>query len=110
MPNQIRVVFNDFPKIAAELPAKTGAAVTETATAIESAAKAAVPVLTGTLQASIQAEPTGPSTATVSASAPYAGFVEYGTGRGPAQPFLTPAAHQQEPALITRIQAALGTM
>ena len=65
------------------------------AVAIEERAKELVPVDTGALQESIHVEK-GDSAGQyqVVADMPYAAFVEYGTGRGPAQPYLTPAWRQ----------------
>lgn len=50
-------------------------------------AKAMVPVDTGQLQDSIQS-----NAESVTVSAPYAAYVEYGTSNMPAEPFLRPAA------------------
>jgi HK97 gp10 family phage protein len=59
-------------------------------------AKQLCPVDTGALRASIRLEPDSPElTMTVKAgggAVDYAAFIEYGTSRSAAQPFLTPAA------------------
>jgi HK97 gp10 family phage protein len=49
------------------------------------------PVDTGRLRDSIQARQLGPLAWEVSAEAPYAEFVEYGTSTNPAQPYFRPA-------------------
>lgn len=54
-------------------------------------AKEIVPVRTGRLRDSIVASKSGKGEAEVTASAPYSIFVEMGTSRAPAQPFLRPA-------------------
>jgi HK97 gp10 family phage protein len=57
---------------------------------VESHAKAIVPVDTGALKGSIKAAVIG-SNAVVEASMPYAGYVEWGTRKMAAQPYLRPA-------------------
>jgi HK97 gp10 family phage protein len=49
------------------------------------------PVKTGRLRGSIVARRLGPMSWEVSAEAPYAAYVEYGTSRAPAQPYFRPA-------------------
>jgi HK97 gp10 family phage protein len=76
-------------------------AVRQQAKAVEQAAKNNVPVRTGTLRNSIHTETTGGgSSGSISASVvtteKYAGFVEFGDGRGPPQPFMGPALDSQE--------------
>jgi HK97 gp10 family phage protein len=56
-------------------------------------AKAACPVLTGKLQASIDNEVIG-DTARVGSNVEYAGYVEEGTRRMAAQPYLRPALYR----------------
>ena len=53
-----------------------------------------VPVDNGALQGSIDARATGEYSASVTASAPYAAMVEYGTSKMAAQPYMLPAAHR----------------
>jgi HK97 gp10 family phage protein len=49
------------------------------------------PVRTGYLQSTIYGKVTGPLEAELGATADYAGFVEWGTGRMSAEPYLRPA-------------------
>lgn len=107
MPNQIRVVSNRFPEIAAQLASGAGKAVQETSTAIAATARSLAPKLTGTLAGSIEVQSTGPTSAEVTATAPYALYVEFGTGHGPAQPFMTPAGEQGRPLLTDAVQRNL---
>lgn len=65
-------------------------AVARSGLSIEAGAKAIVPVDTGTLKNSIAAR-TGGLTATVTASTEYAIFVEQGTSKMSAQPYMGPA-------------------
>ncbi len=57
---------------------------------VAEAARGACPVDTGRLRASIEVSADGNS-ASVTAGAPYAAYVEFGTWKMAAQPFLTPA-------------------
>lgn len=88
------------PKIAGPL-AKM--AVKKTAKDIEATAKTLSPVDTGNLRSSIKSSDLrsvsqdSPS-AEVNASANYATYVELGTSRMAAQPFMGPAADKHEPA------------
>jgi HK97 gp10 family phage protein len=61
---------------------------------VQDAAKALVPVDTGFLRDSIDMAVEGGTTtanAEIGATAPYGGFVEYGTSTNPAQPYMRPA-------------------
>ncbi|MEM4417831.1 MAG: HK97 gp10 family phage protein [Nitrososphaerota archaeon] len=58
---------------------------------VEAAARELCPVRTGRLRASIKAGREGPLRYVVEASAPYAGYVEFGTSRMPPKPFMGPA-------------------
>lgn len=88
----VQVVFNNFPKLAAALPREVGIIVKETVLGIEETAKRAVPVDTGKLRASLQGEMTGPTSGQVGTNIEYAPYVEFGTEKMGAQPYLTPAA------------------
>jgi len=68
------------------------------AEAVADLAEQLAPVDTGALRASIHVEDGDREGAyRVVASAPYAQFVEYGTARAAAQPFLTPAVAHVKP-------------
>ncbi len=100
MPDVYRVVvvLNNFPRIAAELPVKAEAIVAATAQAIAGAASAGAPRLTGELAGSIQAHSVGLAHWEVTANSGHAAYVEYGTAKhGGPQPYMVPAAHQEEP-------------
>lgn len=72
--------------------AATDEILTRIAEEIAQDAKRFAPVDTGFLRSSIQATPAENGKATVRAGAPYAGFVEMGTSRMRARPYLRPAA------------------
>lgn len=80
-------------------------AVAETALLIESDAKQLAPVDTGRLRSSIHAEiaPDGLS-ATVSDGVTYGIFIELGTRRQKAQPFLGPAYEMNRLAFIANLK------
>lgn len=62
-------------------------------------ARSLAPVDTGRLRGSIDVVRDGNNHVVVT-DAPYAGFVEFGTSRQPAQPFLGPAAETVKLALL----------
>jgi HK97 gp10 family phage protein len=89
-------------------------AMDETADAAKSAAQERCPVDTGRLRDSIDAivDQSGGSQRrrlTLFAAAPYALYVELGTSRMAAQPFLRPAMDAEAPKLTQRIRAAIGS-
>lgn len=69
--------------------AASTAAKAEVAQEVEAGAQQRVPVVTGTLRDSIQAQPDR-----VVATAPYAGYVEFGTAYMTAEPYMRPAADE----------------
>lgn len=77
-------------------------AVALTAYSIESGAQATAPVDTGNLKNSIGADPDGLE-ATVTAGAKYADYVERGTSRMRAQPFLGPAFDANFPDFVSAV-------
>lgn len=100
----VQIVFNHFPEIQAGMEPRAGKAVAETARAVADAAKGRVPVDTGALQASIQAASAGASYQwVVTANTAYALFVEYGTGNGPAQPYMVPSAESEQNPFLDRM-------
>ena len=58
------------------------------------------PVRTGFLRSKIRARKTKAKGATVEALAPYSGYVEFGTYKMPAQPFLRPAIDQHRRQIL----------
>lgn len=86
------------------------AALSKTATDIVASAKKASPVDTGNLRASISASPVesgadGSFYTEVGPTAAYGVFVELGTSRAPAQPFLFPAAEFHSEALTKALES-----
>jgi HK97 gp10 family phage protein len=113
-------VVNNFGRIAAEMEAGIEAAIVETATAIEQDVKGggphAAPIRTGNLRRSIHQDRRGLGNRVAPSVdigndpevAEYAGYVEYGTSRTPAQPFLTPASEAQTDRHAARVAAAVA--
>ncbi len=75
---------------------------------IEGYAKTEVPVDTGFLRSSIQTARGPDDTVVVSAEAEYAAYVEYGTSRMAARPYMRPAAEEHMPEIEQAIAAAMS--
>lgn len=75
---------------------------------IEFLAKDIVPVDTGALRASIHVVVFDELSLQVRADAHYAAFVEYGTSRMAAQPYMTPAVEAVWPGVARKISDALS--
>ncbi len=100
-------------KVTKKVIAATKAAVDETMAECVRAAKRLVPVDTSTLQGSIQMRPAKVVTDGIaglwgSFTVNYAIYVETGTGKMAAQPYLRPAADQQYPLLAGRIKKRIA--
>ena len=74
----------------------------------ESYAKGACPVDTGRLRNSITHEQTGENEETIGSGVEYAPYVELGTTRMQAQPFLTPAAEGHSAEYESVVQSILS--
>lgn len=118
----IVISFNHFPEIAAALPDETSQVVRKVAFDVEAEAKMLVPVDTGNLKNSIRMvmepdaieavvdiEPgkTPPGKTSTTTSAEYAPYVEFGTHKMGAQPFMTPAAEMNQPKFESAMKQLL---
>lgn len=124
----VDIVFNHFGPIAEQLPKAASQIIRAAALKIEADAKRLAPVDTGFLKSSIYAStsqgsdysgtggalpevtPSSDQEAIVGVGAEYAQYVEYGTWKMQAQPFLTPAAEaQRQPFLdaMTKLEDKL---
>lgn len=88
-------------------------AMDETAAEAKAEAQALCPVDTGLLRSSIFADVDAKGggarrTLTVGADAPYCLWVELGSSRSPAQPFLRPTLDRIAPIFTQKLQAAAG--
>ena len=93
------VVYNAIPALIAIVEAEARAAVKKTADAIVRDARGRAPRATGYLRNSISAKVISEGKESeIMVEAPYAAFVEYGTYKMAARPFLSPAvaAHADE--------------
>lgn len=73
----------------------------------EGGAKALAPVDTGYLRSGIRARRVGMAYSEVTTEAEYAPFVELGTSRQRAQPYLGPAAQEAIDRLVSALEAKL---
>lgn len=86
------IVFNRIPALIAAVEANSRSVPKKVADKIAAQARAVVPVRTGYLQSSIvSVSISAGKEAEVQANAPYAAFVEYGTYKMAARPFLAPS-------------------
>lgn len=97
---QIDVVYNKLPKLPAALRREAERAVERNARECGAVAKSLAPVDTGKLRDSIDARPDGSMAWVVGPHTDYAAYVEYGTSRMAAQPYLTPATERQRSRFI----------
>lgn len=102
----IRVVSNRLPTISGKIRTLLEAEVAKATLGIEAAAKAKVPVRTATLQRSIHSVISG-LTGRVGPSVYYGIFVEMGTRRMGARPYMRPAAEAAGPKFVQGVTAAL---
>jgi HK97 gp10 family phage protein len=105
------IVDNNVPRIMRTVEANTRRAVQRAANNILTRSQATVPVDSGTLKASGETTSAtggaGNYTAEVSYNTNYAVYVELGTSKMGAQPYLVPAAHQALPQLQNDIRVVL---
>lgn len=87
----IIVKSNKLPNFASELQKKVDREVADIANKVAETARQHAPVRTGKLRDSIYVEDLGAGEYEIQANAEYATFVEYGTARSAAQPFMRPA-------------------
>lgn len=97
------VVQLNFNGVAAQVVQRASAVVQKTAMDLEARAKQIVPVDTGLLKSSIQHQRVDDLTAQVDVYAEYAGYVEFGTTRQAAQPYLVPAAEETRVEFIEEL-------
>lgn len=100
-----KVTYNRLPEIIAMFPGAVSAVVKKTAMDIEADAKEDCPVSPGggTLKNSIKAK-TEEFSATVSPNTDYAAYVEFGTYKMGAQPYMRPAADKNEPKFVAAME------
>lgn len=105
---RVQIVRNDIPRAARSGVQRAEATVLAVALAVEAHAKTIVPVRTGNLKNSIHTWREGPSHYAVGTTVEYAPYVEFGTRRMAARPYLRPAAEIVATRLTALAQQALG--
>lgn len=108
-----RVTHNRLPEAIAKMPGAVSAAVRKTAFDIQTDAQLNLinegAVDTGTLLNSVQVKAKEFS-AEIGPHTEYAYFVEFGTRKMPARPYMIPAADKNEPKFIEAIEQVLRAM
>lgn len=110
MPNisvKVDLTKNSFPGMGGRLRAGLQAAIVKAAHDVEAQAKARAAVDTGAMRNSITTQATGDLSAEVTTGVDYAKFVEYGTSRMSAQPFMHPAADAAKPGFEAAVKAVV---
>ena len=105
----MRITFDRFPEILAKFPRVTTAAVQKATMDIARLAAMNAPVDTGYLANSINGVVSGDS-GKVRSSAEYWAFVEYGTYKMAAQPFVTPAVEAVGPQFVEAMQRLVESL
>lgn len=102
--SELRQLAKDLRKAAQEAPKKASRVVRKALFDIEAWAKVVVPVDTGTLKNSIGVEVDPDELGgVVGPTAHYGGYVEFGTSKMAAQPYMNPAADR----ILPKMAAAL---
>lgn len=105
----VRVVSNRLPQMPALIHAAVVAEVSKATLDVEAKSKALAPVKTGALRRSIHSVFTnGGLTGIVGPSVLYGKFVEFGTRRMGARPYMRPAAEQVLPRFVDAVKRALA--
>lgn len=98
------VVYNNLPRIAAQVRPKTEVALAKAAFDTQIAAIKRAPVDTGNLASSLVATRTGDLRWQVTAHAEYAIYVEMGTRKMAAQPYLLPSLQEVWPSMMQALR------
>ena len=97
--SELRDLERDLEKGAAKVEALAPRVVAKSALGIERDGKINAPVLTGTLESSITSDIDGLS-AEIGPHTDYEAYVEYGTSKMAAQPYMGPAFEKNVPAFV----------
>ncbi len=105
---KVNVTYNgSLSDLAAGIEAAVSEAIAAGAEVVAGGARSICPVDTGALQASIAVSQSG-TNAQISANTDYAAYVEFGTSKMAAQPYLVPSLLGNENTIIAAIAANLG--
>lgn len=105
---ELKALAADLGKASAEATMKAGQVVRKSAWDVEAHAKSAVPVDTGALKNSIGTTWRGPLSAEVGPTQHYAPYVEFGTYKMDARPYMGPAADRVEPGFVAAMESLGG--
>jgi len=108
LPSRIELEFDASQAASDAIAEALSSVIAAAAFSIEAAAKAVVPVDTGNLRSSIQTTIIDDMNASVDVGAEYGIFVEYGTRRMAAEPFMTPAVAEVQPTIPDMAAAAIN--
>lgn len=100
-----RVVFNNFPRIKAGMVDQAEAITEKAAMDMVAGMMVRVPVDTGFLKNSIQAQKVGNAHWRVTVGADYGLYVEFGTRFTQAQPYFYPAIAEVSPAFLQAMRS-----
>lgn len=101
---------NRIDAVKAKLHGEVDALIAKAAMDMQAQAKRDAPVDTGFLKNSITSKRVGDAAWEVEASAAYAAYVEFGTHRMAAQPYMTPAFNSASSSLREAIRALGGSL
>jgi HK97 gp10 family phage protein len=101
----IHIKSNRFPEIAKQFHNEASQVVRKTTFDVEAGAKRLAPVDTGLLRNSIQSLLEGDLTGVVFTNVEYSVYLEYGTRRMSARPFMTPALEAERQPFIRALQS-----
>jgi hypothetical protein len=104
----VKIDRNALPALGPKLRRAVSQVVRKTALDIEANAKVIVPVDTGFLKSSIQAEPVGPLTSEIQVGAEYGAIVEFGSSRQAPRAYLTPSVETLRPVFPQAIAAVVA--
>lgn len=105
----VRVLSNRLPQMPAQIHQAVVAEVQRASYDVEARAKQLAPVKTGTLRRSIHSGfENGGLTGLIGPSVLYGKFVEFGTRRMGARPYMRPAAEAVLPKFADAVKRALG--
>lgn len=107
---QVKVISNRLPRASAKVRSFVSAEVKKATLEIQAKAQELVPVKTGTLRRSITSQFPTDLSGVVGTSVFYGQFVEFGTRRMGARPYLRPAAEAVLPGFSGRVAAALRSL
>lgn len=106
----IRVVSNRLPQVAAAIRPLVSAEVKKATLDVQARAQQLAPVRTGTLRRSITSQFPSDLSGRVGPSVHYGIYVEFGTRRMGARPYMRPAAEAVWPGFAAAVAAALSKL